>query len=169
MSRWYSDSQIAAGVNARASSDNGLLSQIRLCIEPWHDLCRQSFAGDFSVQHRYTTPPSDHIPLGRVVPCHGRARPNCGDREPVKLFRRAKTVKPFHRADEAIFMVPRRHRETNGWYHTRGSTMGFDHVGHHHQPDLSPVVQEIPCRSAEADRTGSPVGLRSETNRTPRF
>jgi hypothetical protein len=25
-------------------------------------------------------------------------------------------VKPFHRADEAIFMVPRRHRETNGWY-----------------------------------------------------
>jgi hypothetical protein len=34
----------------------------------------------------------------------------------VKLFRRAKTVKPFHRADEAIFMVPRRHRETNVWY-----------------------------------------------------
>jgi hypothetical protein len=41
------------------------------------------------------------------------------DREPVKLLRRAKTVKRFHRADEAIFMVPRRHRETNGWYHPR--------------------------------------------------
>jgi hypothetical protein len=43
-------------------------------------------------------------------------RANCGDREPVKLFHRAKTTKPFRRADEAIFMVPRRHRETNGWY-----------------------------------------------------
>ncbi len=26
--------------------------------------------------------------------------------------------------------------------------MGFDHVGHHHQPDLPPIVQEIPCRRA---------------------
>jgi hypothetical protein len=47
--------------------------------------------------------------------------------------------------------------------------MGFDHVGHHHQPDLPPFVQEIPCRSAEAEFMGSPVGLRSEANRTPRF
>ena len=45
--------------------------------------------------------------------------------------------------------------------------MGFDHVGLHHQPDLPPIVQEIPCRGAEADRTGSPVGLRSEITRTP--
>ena len=43
--------------------------------------------------------------------------------------------------------------------------MGFDHVGLHHQPDLPPIVQEIPCRGAEADRTGSPVGLRSEIAR----
>ena len=45
--------------------------------------------------------------------------------------------------------------------------MGFDHVGLHHQPDLPPIVQEIPCRGAEADRTGSPVGLRSEITPTP--
>ena len=95
-------------------------------------------------------------------------RANCANREPVKLFHRAKTTKPFCRADEAIFMVPRRHRETNDWYqHPRIKQMGFDHVGHHHQPDLPPIVQEIPCRSAEAERTGSPVGLRGEANRTP--
>jgi hypothetical protein len=41
---------------------------------------------------------------------------NCGDRKPVKLFHREKTAKPFHRADEAIFMVRRRRRETNGWH-----------------------------------------------------
>jgi hypothetical protein len=34
----------------------------------------------------------------------------------VKLFHRPKAAKPFRRADEAIFMVPRRHRERNGWY-----------------------------------------------------
>ena len=47
--------------------------------------------------------------------------------------------------------------------------MGFDHVGHHHQLDLPPVMQELSRRSAEAERTGSPVGLRREANRTPRF
>ena len=54
-------------------------------IEPWHDLGRQTLAGDLSDQHGYTTPPSDHIPLGRVVLCimcrqhHGAS---CRDREP---------------------------------------------------------------------------------------
>src|SRR6266567_340884 len=51
---------------------------------------------------------------------------------------------------------------------TTGQTVGLEYVGHHHQPDLPPIVQEIPCRSAEAERTASPVSLRSEANRTPR-
>jgi len=38
-------------------------------------------------------------------------------------------------------------------------TTGFDHVGHHHQPDLPPVVQELPRRRAEAEGAGSAVGL----------
>jgi hypothetical protein len=42
--------------------------------------------------------------------------PELGDREPVKLFHRPVTAKPFRRDDEAIFMVPRRRRETNGCY-----------------------------------------------------
>ena len=41
-------------------------------------------------------------------------------------------------------------------------------TGHHYRPDLPPVVQEIPCRSAKAKRTGSPVGLSSEANPIPR-
>jgi hypothetical protein len=44
-----------------------------------------------------------HIPLGRVVLCttrKQRRRANCGDREPVKLFHRAKTTKPFRRAEK---------------------------------------------------------------------
>jgi hypothetical protein len=42
--------------------------------------------------------------------------PDSGDREPVKLFRRPKAHETIRSNDEAIFMVPRRHRETNGWY-----------------------------------------------------
>src|SRR5712672_562442 len=54
-------------------------------IEPWHDLGRQNLAGDLSDQHGYTTPPSDHIPLGRVVlcmMCRHYQDANWGDRGP---------------------------------------------------------------------------------------
>jgi hypothetical protein len=47
---------------------------------------------------------------------------------------------------------------------TPDQTTGFDHVGHHYQPDLPPVVQEIPGRRAEAEGAGSALGLGSEAN-----
>jgi hypothetical protein len=50
---------------------------------------------------------------------------------------------------------------------TPDQTMGFDHVGHHYQPDLPPVVQEIPGRRAEAESAGSALGLGSEANGYP--
>jgi len=34
----------------------------------------------------------------------------------VKLFHSCKAAKPFPSDDEAIFIVPRRHPETIGWY-----------------------------------------------------
>jgi hypothetical protein len=51
-----------------------------LGYEPWleHAFGRevriQQAAGDLSVQHWYTTPPSDHIPLGGVVLCTIRSQ-----------------------------------------------------------------------------------------------
>jgi hypothetical protein len=44
-------------------------------------------------------------------------------------------------------------------------TMGFDHVGHHPQPDLPPAAQEIPGRRAETEGTKSPMGVGIEPNR----
>jgi hypothetical protein len=94
-------------------------------IEPWHGRDRQILAGDLSVQHRYATPPSDHIPLGGVVRCTlGRQQ----DRDAVKLFHSRQNDETIHGSDEAIFLAPRSHPATNGWYQRpwikqRGSIM----------------------------------------------
>jgi hypothetical protein len=44
------------------------------------------------------------------VTCHA---PNCRDRDPVKLFHAFKDDETIRSADEAIFIAPRKHPETN--------------------------------------------------------
>ena len=70
-------------------------------------------AGDLSIQHRYATPPSDHIPLGGVVRCTlGQQQ----DSDAVNLFHSRQNDETIHGSDEAIFLAPRSHPATNGWY-----------------------------------------------------
>jgi len=146
-------------------------SQITLCgIEPWHDLCRQSFAGIWasSIDTQRRQAIIFRLAALCFAPCARRADCDCDDREPVKLFHRPKTHEAIPLRWRSRFQGPAK-TPGNEWLLSTPTdqTMGFDHVGLHHQPDLPPIVQEIPCRGAEADRTGSPVGLRSEIIPTP--
>jgi hypothetical protein len=52
------------------------------------------------------------------------------------------------------FTGARKQLETQTGYEDRWSTMEFDHVARHHQPDLPPGLQELSCRSPKAAGVG---------------
>jgi hypothetical protein len=81
------------------------------------------------------------------------------DRDPVKRFHGCKNDETIHSADEAISLSREDILKRMAGINAPDQTTGSDHVGHHHSPDLPPVVQEIPGRRAEAEGVGSPVGL----------
>ena len=61
---------------------------------------------------------------------------------------------PLPRSDETISLRPRSQPETKMRSHWRRSDNGVGHVGHHHQPDLPPVLQKF-----SSHYTKAPLGL----------
>jgi len=70
---------------------------------------------------------------------------------PRRCFMPLTATKQFP-AQRNHFPEPRKQPETQVCYGAACHSGGFDHVGHHHQPDLPSILPELSGRRAEAAR-----------------
>jgi hypothetical protein len=127
-------------------------SEQRIWIYVWRyvALALRTGAG-YILDIRFSNPASRSAPMPAAF-----CILNIGSRMAKKAARRDETIPP---ADEAILS-----RREAGLKRTAGisspdPTTRFDHVGLHHQPDLSAGLQELPCRGAKAAGVQSSLGL----------
>jgi hypothetical protein len=73
----------------------------------------------------------------------------------VKLFHPSRTARQISGWDEVIFPAYENSQKQMPAINSSDQTMGFDHVGHHHQPDLPPALPELPGRRAYAEEIAS--------------
>src|ERR1035437_10527129 len=78
-------------------------------------------------------------------------------RDPVKLFRSFKATKQFPSRTKPFPQPKKIYRNKRLLSTSPIQTTGFDHVGHHHQFNLPPVLPELSGRRTEAAGT---MGLR---------
>jgi hypothetical protein len=89
-----------------------------------------------------------HQPVGLTRPSWRfvRSRPRSG------FIHRCRRNTP--RADEAILPARENSRKHRQVINAPWSTMEFDHVARHHQPDLPPGLQKLSGRSSKAAGVG---------------
>jgi hypothetical protein len=69
----------------------------------------------------------------------------------VKLFQPSRTAKQFSGRDEVIFPACENSPKKTPGTRASDETMGFDHVGQYHQPNLPPALPELLGRRADAE------------------
>jgi hypothetical protein len=92
-----------------------------------------------------------HQPVGPTSPTSWRfSRPRSGFIHPCP--------RNNPRADEAILPARENSRKHRQVINIPWSTMEFDHVARHHQPDLPPGLQKLSGRSCESSGRGPDNG-----------